>query len=153
MYLNYPFQIFQARDHVALTFEWSQVFRLIYTSAREPKYAGIESWMGDSRGHWEGDTLVVDVTGQNDRTWFDLAGNYHGAGLHVTERYTLIDADTIRYEATVTDPEVFTRPWKISMPFQRQKNIPRILEFQCQAEKEEANGDFERDPRTWYPKP
>jgi len=71
----------------------------------------------------------------------------------VTERYTLLDADTIRYEATIQDPKVFTRPWKISLPLARQKNIDRILEYQCQAEVEEANGAFERDPRTWYPAP
>jgi hypothetical protein len=72
--------------------------------------------------------------------------------MRITERYTLTDADTIRYEATITDPEIFTRPWKISMPLRRIKNRARVLEFQCQAEKEEKNGAFERDPRTWYPK-
>ena len=108
--------------------------------------------MGDSRGHWEGDTLVVDVIGNNDRTWFDLAGNYHSDKMRVTERYTLTDADTIRYEATVTDPEIFTRPWKISFPIHRVKNKVRVLEYQCQATKEEKSGDWERDPRTWYPK-
>jgi hypothetical protein len=153
MYLNYPFQIFQTRDHVALTFEWSSVFRLIYTSTKAPRHAGIDSWMGDSRGRWEGDTFVVDVTQQNDRTWFDLAGNHHSEKLRVTERYTLQDEDTLRYEATVTDPDVFTRPWKLVVPLQRVKNRTRVLEFQCQAEKEEKNGDFERNSRTWYPKP
>jgi hypothetical protein len=69
------------------------------------------------------------------------------------ERYTMQDADTIQYEVTVTDPKVFTRPWKLRMPIVRQKDKARILEYQCQAEKEEASGDFERDPRTWYPKP
>jgi hypothetical protein len=73
--------------------------------------------------------------------------------MRVTERYTPAGADTIRYEATITDPEVFTRPWKMSFPLQRIKNKSRVLEYQCQAEKEEKNGDFERDPRTWYPKP
>jgi hypothetical protein len=72
--------------------------------------------------------------------------------MRVTERYTLTDADTIRYEATITDPEVFARPWKISFPIRRIKNKIRLLEFQCQAEKEEKNGDFERENRTWYPK-
>jgi hypothetical protein len=70
----------------------------------------------------------------------------------VTERYTMLDADTIQYEATIEDPKVFTRPWKISMPLLRQKDLPRILEYQCQAEAEEASGAFERDPKTWYPK-
>ncbi|HZI51504.1 MAG TPA: hypothetical protein VFE29_06750 [Terriglobia bacterium] len=152
MYLTYPYQIFQTKDHIAMTFEWSSVYRLIYMSAKEPKHPGVDSWMGDSRGHWDGDTLVVDVVGSNDRTWFDQAGNYHSDKMRITERYTLTDPDTIRYEATITDPEVFTRPWKIIISLRRIKNKARVLEFQCQAEKEEKNGAFERDSRTWYPK-
>ena len=153
MYMDFPFQIFQTADHVAMTFEWSQVFRLIYTSGKPPLHPGIESWMGDSRGRWEGDTLVVNVSDMNDRTWFDMAGDFHSETMHLIERYKLIDADTIEYEVTVEDPKVFTAPWKISMPLYRQKNMDRILEYQCQAELEENNGEFERDPRTWYPKP
>ena len=109
--------------------------------------------MGDSRGRWEGDTLVVDVSHHNDKTWFDMAGNFHSEALHLVERYTMLDADTIQYEVTIEDPKVFTRPWKISMPLYRQQDMDRILEYQCQAEEEEANGDFEREPRTWYPGP
>ncbi|HLH30729.1 MAG TPA: hypothetical protein VKY31_05970 [Terriglobia bacterium] len=151
MYLNYPFQIFQTGEHVALTFEWSNVFRLIYTNGK-PGPKGIDFWMGDSRGHWEGDTLVVDVANHNDKTWFDAAGNFHSDALHLTERYTMTNPDTIQYEVTIQDPKTFTKPWKISMPLTRQKNMTRVLEYQCQAEKEEAEGLFERDPRTWYPK-
>jgi hypothetical protein len=153
MYINYSFQIFQAKDHVAFTFEWSSVFRLIYTTAKASPYPGVDSWMGDSRGRWEGDTFVVDVIGSNDRAWFDEAGNYHSGKMHLTERYTLANADTIQYEVTVTDPEIFTRPWKLRFPLNRVKNKSRVLEYQCQAEKEEKSGDFERDPRTWYPRP
>jgi hypothetical protein len=152
MYMEFPFQIFQTRDHIAITFEWSQVYRLIYTNGAKPR-AGFDFWMGDSRGRWEGDTLVVDVTNNNDQTWFDMAGNFHSDALRLTERYTLRDADTIQYEVTVQDPKDFTRPWKISMPLYRQKDMDRILEYQCQAEAEEAKGLFERDPRTWYPEP
>ncbi|HVQ65072.1 MAG TPA: hypothetical protein VMT78_11080 [Terriglobia bacterium] len=152
MYLEYPYQIFQAKDHIAITYEWSHVFRLIYTTTKTSPHPGVDSWMGDSRGRWEGDTLVVDVVGNNDRTWFDLAGNHHSDKMRVTERYTLTDPDTIRYEATVTDPEIFTRPWKISFPIHRVKNKVRVLEYQCQATKEEKSGDWERDPRTWYPR-
>ena len=152
MYLEYPYQIFQAKDHIAITYEWSHVFRLIYTTTKTSPHPGVDSWMGDSRGRWEGDTLVVEVVGNNDRAWFDLAGNYHSDKMRVTERYTLTDPDTIRYEATVTDPEIFTRPWKISFPIHRVKNKVRVLEYQCQATKEEKSGDWERDPRTWYPK-
>ena len=153
MYLQYPFQIFQTSEHVALTFEWSQVYRLIYTTGKPAPHEDIESWMGYSRGRWEGDTLVVQVVDQNDKTWFDMAGNFHSDALKVAERYTMLNADTIQYEVTLQDPKVFTKPWKISMPLVRQKNKDRILEYQCQAEVEESNGAFERDPRTWYPKP
>jgi len=151
MYLDHPYQIFQTKDHVAITFEWSQVYRLIYTNGR-PGHKGIESWMGDSRGRWEGDTLVVTVDGHKDTTWFDAAGNFHSDALSLVERYTMQNADTIQYEVTITDPNVFTRPWKIRMPIVRQKDKTRLFEYQCQADKEEASGDFERDPRTWYPK-
>jgi len=151
MYMEFPFQIFQTRDHLAMTFEWQQVFRLIYTNgSRSP--TPLEFWMGDSRGRWEGDTLTVDVTNHNDRTWFDMAGSFHSDALHVVERYTMLDADTIRYEAAIEDPKVFTRPWKMSMPLRRQKDMARVLEYQCRAEMEEANGDFKPDPRTWYQK-
>jgi hypothetical protein len=151
MYMELPFQIFQTRDHVAMTFEWQQVFRLIYTNGSGPS-TPLAFWMGDSRGRWEGDTLTVDVTNHNDRTWFDMAGNFHSEALHVVERYTMLDADTIRYEAAIEDPKVFTRPWTISMPLHRQKGMTRVLEYQCRAEMEEANGDFKPDPRTWYQK-
>ena len=150
MYMEYPFQIFQTRDHVAMAFEWQQVFRLIYTNGSKPP-DDLTFWMGDSRGRWEGDTLVVAVTNHDDRTWFDMAGNFHSDGLRVTERYTMVDADTINYEATIEDGKVFTRPWTIRMPLHRQKELgDRVLEYQCRAELEEARGDFEPEPRTWY---
>ncbi len=153
MYMEFPFQIFQTSQQIAMTFEWSQVYRLIYTDGKPPRHEGVDSWMGDSRGHWDGDTLVVSVTGSNDKTWFDMAGNFHSDALRLTERYTLLDADTIQYEVNFEDPKVFTKPWKIRLPLARQKNMDRLLEYQCQAELEEANGAFERDPRTWYPDP
>jgi hypothetical protein len=152
MYMEFPFHIFQTNDDIAIAFEWSHVYRLIHTNGN-PRRTGIDFWMGDSRGRWEGDTLVVDVSSHNDRTWFDMAGNFHSEALRLTERFTLLDADTIQYEVTIDDPKVFTRSWKISMPLYRQKNMDRILEYQCQAEAEEASGAFEREPRTWYPKP
>lgn len=153
MYMEFPFHIFQTDQHVAITFEWSQVYRLIYATDGPALYAGVESWMGHSRGRWEGDVLVVEVTDQNDRTWFDAAGNFHSAALRLIERYQLRDADTIDYEVTVEDPEVFTRPWTMRMQLHRQTRMDRILEYQCQAEAEEASGDFEREQRTWYPAP
>jgi hypothetical protein len=152
MYMEYPFQIFQTRDLIAMTFEWSQVYRMIHTDGSKPP-EGIDFWMGDSRGRWDGDTLVVDVTNHNDKTWFDMAGNHHSDALHLVERYTLVDRDTLQYEVTVEDPKTFTRPWKMRMPLYRHKDMDRIFEYQCQAEVEEANGAFEREPRTWYPGP
>jgi hypothetical protein len=152
MYMPFPFQIYQTKDHVAMTFEWSQVYRIIYTNGSKPR-DGIPFWMGDSRGRWEGDTLVVDVTNHNDRSWFDMAGNFHSDALKVVERYSLQDADTIQYEATIEDPNVFSRPWTMTMPLHRVKGMDRLLEYQCQAEAEEANGAFEREPKTWYPGP
>jgi hypothetical protein len=152
MYMEFPFQIFQTPDHIAITFEWSQVHRTIYTNGA-PHPDGIDFWMGDSRGRWEGDTLVVDVRNHNDRTWFDMAGNFHSEALHVVERYTMRDVNTITYEATIEDPKVFTGPWTISMPLYRQTEADRIFEYQCQAEAEEANGAFEPEARTWYPGP
>jgi hypothetical protein len=92
----------------------------------------IEWWMGDSRGRWEGDTLVVDVVHFNDQTWFDKAGHHHSEQLHVVERYTLVSANHIQYEATIEDPKVFTRPWKMTMPLYRrlEPNL-QILEYEC----------------------
>ena len=150
MYLNFPFQIFQTPQEVAIAFEWSHVHRVLYTNGS--RHAdGIEFWMGDSRGRWEGDTLVVEVTNHNDKTWFDMAGNHHSDALRVIERYTLADRDTIQYDATIEDAKVFTRPWTISLPLHRRKDLNRLLEYACQAEVEEANGAFPREPRTWYP--
>jgi hypothetical protein len=151
MYMEHPFQIFQTRDHVAITFEWSLAHRLIYTNGSTHN-VGLEFWMGDARGQWEGDTLVVDVANHNDRTWFDMAGNFHSEELRLTERYTMLDPDTIRYEVRVEDPKVFTRPWTMSMPLYRHKDMDRVLEYHCKSEESEANGLFERNPLTWYPK-
>jgi hypothetical protein len=151
MLLDSPFQIFQTDKEVAMTFEWQQVFRMIYTNDKSSPYEGVESWMGHSRGHWEGDTFVVTVKDFNDRSWLDAAGNFHSAMMQLTERYQLVSANTISYEVTVEDPGVFSKAWTIKAEFDRQTDKPRVLENQCQAEKEEANGDFERDDRFWYP--
>jgi len=151
MYMEHPFQIFQTRDHVAITFEWSQVYRLIYANGQPTLHEGVESWMGNSRGRWEGDVFVVEVTDHNDRTWLDAAGTFHSSALKVTERYALRDANTIDYSATIEDPNVYSRPWTLRVPLHRQTDLPRLYEYQCQAEKSEANGDFERDALTWYP--
>jgi hypothetical protein len=92
----------------------------------------VDTWMGQSAGRWDGDTLVVDVTGFNDQTWFDRAGNFHSEALHVTERFTPMDPNLLNYEVTIEDPKVFTRPWKIQVPlYRRQDRNAQLLEFKC----------------------
>ena len=108
MSLDYPFQIFQTATNITMAFEWELDYRNIYLDGSKHREKDDDSWMGDSRGHWEGDTLVVDVTNLDDRTWLDHAGNYHSDALHVVERYTLTDPDHVLYEATIEDPKVFT---------------------------------------------
>src|SRR5260370_28959093 len=103
-YLPYPFQIVQGDKGIAIVYEYDAAFRNIDLKAPGPGPAG--SWMGQSVGRWEGDTLVVDVTGLDERTWFDRAGNYHSDALHVVERYTPLSPDTLSYEATIEDPQV-----------------------------------------------
>jgi hypothetical protein len=132
-YMPYPFRIVQARDMTTIMYEYIHIVRTIYTNGtKHPE--GIDWWMGDSRGHWEGDTLVVDVIDFNDQTTFDKAGNYHSEALHVVERYSFIDKDHLNYEVTIEDPKVYTRPWKMSMPIYRriEKNV-RPLEYDCYA--------------------
>ena len=132
-YMPYPFRIVQTPKYITFIYEYIHVVRTVYTDgSKHPE--GIDWWMGDSRGHWEGDTLVVDVIDFNDQTTFDKAGNFHSDALHVVERYRLIDKDHLNYDVTIEDPKVFTRPWKISMPIYRrlEKNI-RPLEYDCYA--------------------
>jgi len=150
MYLDFPFQIFQTPGVIAMAFEWSLDYRLIYTNG-SPHPVDIDSWMGDSRGRWDGDTLVVDVSNSNDKTWFDMAGDFHSDALHVVERYRMTDANTIQYEATIEDSKVFTKPWTIRLALHRRTDRDRLFEYVCQAEAEEENGAFTREQRTWYP--
>jgi hypothetical protein len=129
-YLPHPFQIFMSPGRMWIQYGYSYARREIFMNGKEE--SPIDFWMGWSNGRWDGDTLVVDVTGFNDSSWFDRAGNYHSAALHVVERYTMIDRDHMNYEATIEDPNIFTRPWKISMPLYRiiDKNAI-LLEFKC----------------------
>jgi hypothetical protein len=150
MYLDYPFQLFQTPQAIAMTFEWSLAYRLIPIGGNKHPEDYL-SWMGDSRGHWENDTLVVDVANHNDKTWLDMAGNFHSDALHVVERYRMTDSDTIQYEATIEDSKVFTKPWTIKFPLRRRVDRDRLFEYVCQAELEEENGLFTREERTWYP--
>jgi hypothetical protein len=130
-YLPYPFQIFQAPDTTLITYEFAGADRMVYMD--QPDFASqVDSWMGHNIGHWEGDTLVITVTGQMPDSWFDSAGNWHSYQLVVEERYTLMGANHIQYEATITDPEVFTEPWTISMPLYRRLDPGmQLIEFKC----------------------
>lgn len=129
-YMPFPLQIVQAPEVVLIAYEFASATRTIYMNSEDE--APASSWMGWSRGHWEGDTLVVEVDSLNDRTWFDVAGNYHSDELRVVERYSVIDSSHLMYEATVTDPQVFTRPWKIRMPLYRViDEEAQLLEFKC----------------------
>ena len=129
-YMPYPFQIVQSQNVIMFTYEYAGAVRTI--NMGKPQEAPVDSWMGWSNGRWEGDTLVIDATGFNDQTWFDRAGNFHSDALHVVERYTPRSADTLMYEATIEDPKVFSRPWKISMPlYRRVEKNAQLMEFKC----------------------
>lgn len=131
-YMPFPFEIVQTPGRIAIAYEFAHALRTIPLDGSPHQDGLADTWMGDSRGHWEGDTLVVDVTNFNDQTWFDHAGNFHSDALHVIERYTVTDPDHLFYQATIEDPKVFTRSWKMSMPLYRRldKNV-KILEYEC----------------------
>jgi hypothetical protein len=130
--MPFPFEIVQTPKTIAIRYEFAHALRAIPMDGSGHPDGLPDTWMGDSRGHWEGNTLVVDVKNFNDQTWFDRAGNFHSDALHVVERYTLSDADHILYDATIEDPKVFSRPWKMSMPLYRrvEKNL-KLLEYEC----------------------
>jgi hypothetical protein len=133
-YMPHPFQIVQQADKVSILYEYQHAVRYIYMNGNPHPDGQIEWWMGDSRGRWEGNTLVVDVIHFNDLTWFDRAGNFHSNALHVVERYTPTGPDHLLYEATIEDPLVFTEPWTISMPLYRRQETPsELFEYQCHA--------------------
>ena len=132
-YMGFPFQIIHTPRQVSILYEYAHAVRNIFMNSSHPP-GPIEWWMGDSRGTWEGDTLVVDVVHFNDQTWFDKAGNHHSELLHVVERYTLMAPNHISYEVTIEDPNVFTRPWKMSMPlYRRLESNMQILDYECTA--------------------
>ena len=129
-YMPFPFQVFQTPGQILIVYEYKGAVRTIYMNSKEE--APSDTWMGWSRGRWEGDTLVVDVTGFDGHTWFDRAGNFHSDALHVVERYTPVSPYHLNYEATIEDPKVFTRPWKMSFPIYRrvEPNV-QLVEFNC----------------------
>jgi len=130
-YLPFPFQIVQEPKTMLLTYEFAGADRIVYMNKPNTE-APVDSWMGYNLGRWEGDTLVIEVTGQMEESWLDGAGNFHGPSMRVQERYTPMGPNVLMYEATITDPDVFTKPWKISMPLYRRldKNM-QLLDFKC----------------------
>jgi hypothetical protein len=141
-YMPFPFQIVQSADHVAILYEYDHHNRIVYLNSAKHN-EGLTAYLGDSRGRWEGNSLVVDVTNFTDETWFDRAGNFHSDALHVVERYTRTSSDIITYEATIEDPKVFSRSWKISMPLYRRQDANfRLLEYECHALGNKLDGRF-----------
>lgn len=132
VYYPAPFQILQRGSDLTLVHQFGHQVRTIHTNGTlHPTEKDQQFWLGDSRGHWEGDTLVVDVTDFNDRTWFDRAGDYHSTDLHVVEKWRFLDKDTISYTATVTDPQVYTKPWTVDVLLNRRrdKNFELIEDY------------------------
>lgn len=131
-YLPYPFQIVQGTDKIMIVYGFAEANRTIHMDKEDPESAPIDTWMGRSHGRWAGDTLVVDAAGFNGLSWFDRAGNFASSALRVTERYTPLGPDALMYEATIEDPDVFTRPWTMRMPlYRRLEERARVLEFKC----------------------
>jgi hypothetical protein len=130
MYMPYPFEITQSTNKIHVAYAFAGAARTIHLDKAEGPPD--DTWMGHSVGRWEGDTLVVDVTSFNDRSWFDRAGNFHSEMLHLVERFTQMSPDVIRYEVTIEDPKVFTRTWRIAMPlYRRVEPNMQLLEFRC----------------------
>jgi hypothetical protein len=143
-YMPFPFRIVQGDGDILFVYEFASANRIVHMANHQE--SPVDSWMGWSNGRWDGDTLVIEVTGNNDQTWFDRSGNHHGIQLKVTERYTLMSENHLQYEATIEDPETFSRPWKISMPLYRRidANV-QLLEFKCVEFSEELlYGDLTR---------
>ena len=145
-YIPMPFQIIQSERDVFIAYQFAGAVRDIYMD--NPGPSQVDSWMGWSVGHWEGDTLVVDVTGLSDQTWFDRAGSHHSYQLHVVERYTMVSPNHIDYEATIEDPLVLTEPFTIKMPlYRRLEDNARLMDFRCVEFVEELMfGEWRRNP-------
>jgi len=130
----FPMLIIQSPGLVAELFEYQKIWRLIYTDGR-PHHADVtDTFMGDSIGHWEGDTLVIDTVGINDRSWLDTEGHQHTADIHLIERVMRTAPDTLHYEVTVIDPKYYSKPWTHAgdmHPIEATKGLPELLEYFC----------------------
>ena len=130
-YMPFPFQIVQSEGVILIAYEVAESNRIVYVDQPELE-SQVDAWMGHSNAHWEGDTLVVRVSGQMPDTWFDRSGNHHSYEMVVEERWTATGADHVQYEATITDPNTFTAPWTISFPLYRHvADSMQLLEFKC----------------------
>ena len=130
-YLATPLQILQSPGNFAIVYEENHAFRVFHPESR-PHFDAADWWMGDTRYRWDGDTLVADVVAQTGLAWLDQAGNFHGNGVHIVERYRMTGADTIEYEARIEDPEVYSRPWTLRTELARvQRPDARIVEDEC----------------------
>lgn len=145
-YMPFPFQIFQSNSAFAIAHEYAGAYRNIYL--KDPGPPQVDTWMGQSVGRWDGDAFVVDTNGFHDQSWFDRSGNHHTEQLKVTERYTMTGRDHIQYEATIEDPGVFTRPWKMTMPLYRRVEAgARLGQFKCVEFVEELlYGQYRKEP-------
>ena len=145
-YLPHPFQIIQNDDQMIIVYEYANMVRNIFLT--DPGEAPVDSWMGQSYGQWDGDTFVIEVTGQNGESWLDRAGNHYSAAARVTERYTRVDPYHIDYSATIEDPETFTEPTTISMTlYKLVGQDARIEDFNCVPFVEELMyGDLRKEP-------
>ena len=130
-YMPFPFQIVQSEGVILIAYEVAESNRIVYVDQPELE-SQVDAWMGHSNAHWEGDTLVVRVSGQMPDTWFDRSGNHHSYEMVVEERWTATGADHVQYEATITDSNTFTAPWTISFPLYRHvADNMQLLEFKC----------------------
>jgi len=132
-YMPYPFEIVQGEgDTILFAYTYANANRPVFMNPDDHAIAPVDLWMGRSNGLWDGDTLVIEVNSNIDQTWLDRAGNHHSAAMIVTERYTLLNENAMQYEATIDDPETYSRPWTIRMPLYRQiEENARLLEFNC----------------------
>jgi hypothetical protein len=149
-YMPYPFQILQNERDIIMMYQFGTGTRRIFVGGDQE--APLDSWMGWSNARWDGDTLVIEVTGFNGQTWLDRAGNFASENARVVERYTPLGPNHLQYEATIEDPTVYTRPWTISMPLYRIVDEDfRILEFKCEPYAEERLYGHLRKPGTEPP--
>ncbi|MEQ1884982.1 MAG: hypothetical protein ABL967_07970 [Bryobacteraceae bacterium] len=144
LYGNEPVQIFQRPRDLTVLYEFGHPVRTIHTNGTQHPDGHIDFWLGDSRGHWEGDTLVVDVVDFSGDTWLDRAGDFHSDELHLVERWSYLDRNTIRYRATFEDPKVYTKPWSMEvLLYRRLEPNVQLIENYC------ATNEFDE----YYPVP